>query len=264
MATSASYSGLPLSTPSTVIPENPNYMSGLGMSAIGAINIPGQPTPAAGILSGASGGANQLFNFGQQGAGPAFTGAVQGAQGNAGAMNSIAGGLNGATAGNLTYANQALQDAFDPQKSAYNYYLQQALSTAGAQEAQQGIGNSPYGAEVTGATGANFTNQWQTAQIGRENTGMQTATGLQNQYLGQQTAAANILDQAGNLDLGAASQYLSQYGLQGSQMQAALGIMSSLLGDMRTTTGAQGSGAVSGPQNMVGQAQSLLTPGGTG
>jgi hypothetical protein len=88
------------------------------------------------------------------------TGLVGGAQGNAARMQGIAGGLNGATAGDLAYANQALINAFDPQKQAYNYYLQQALSTAGAQEAQQGINNTPYGAEVTGATGANFANNW--------------------------------------------------------------------------------------------------------
>jgi hypothetical protein len=151
-------------------------------------------------------------------------------------MQGIAGGLNGATAGDLTYANQALLNAFDPQKQAYNYYLQQALSTAGAQEAQQGINNTPYGAEVTGATGANFANNWQTQQIQRENTGMQTATGLQNQYLGQQQAAAGILDQAGNLDLGAASQLLGQYGVQGSNMAAALQAMTQLFGNMRTST----------------------------
>jgi hypothetical protein len=156
-------------------------------------------------------------------------------------MQGIAGGLNGATAGDLSYANQALMDAFDPQKAAYNYYLQQALSTAGAQEAQQGIGNTPYGAEVTGATGANFANNWQTQQIARENQGMQTATGLQNQYLGQQQAAASILDQAGQLDLGAASQLLSQYGLQGSNMAAALQAMTQLFGDMKISTDSRSS-----------------------
>ena len=124
--------------------------------------VPGQPTPAAGLLYGAEGGAQGLYGFGQQGAGPAFTGAVGGAQQNAAGMQGIAGGLNGATAGDLTYANQALLNAFDPQKQAYNYYLQQALSTAGAQEAQSGVGGTPYGAEVTGATAANFGNNWQT------------------------------------------------------------------------------------------------------
>jgi hypothetical protein len=156
-------------------------------------------------------------------------------------MQGIAGGLNGATAGDLTYANQALLNAFDPQKQAYNYYLQQALNTAGAQEAQSGISGSPYGAEVTGATAANFGNNWQTQQIARENQGMQTATGLQNQYLGQQQAAAGILDQAGNLDLGAASQLLGQYGLEGSNMAAALQAMTQLFGDMRISTDSRSS-----------------------
>src|SRR5208283_3457861 len=237
VASSSSYSGIPLTTPSQFyIPGTyGGYAPGLGMpdQFTMGYTIPGQPTPAAGLLYGAEGGAQGLYGFGQQGAGAGFNSAVTGASNAASGMTGIAGGLNGATAGDLTYANQALLNAFDPQKQAYNYYLQQALSTAGAQEAQSGVAGSPYSAEVTGATAANFGNNWQTAQIGRENTGMQTATGLQNQYLGQQQAAAGILDQAGNLDLGAAGQLLQQYGLQGSNMAAALQAMTQLFGDMR-------------------------------
>jgi hypothetical protein len=260
MASSASYSGVPLNYPNQTLATNPNYMMGMGMNAGPAINIPGGQTPAGGLFYGASGDAQNLYAFGQQGS-SAANGALGAAQGNAAGMQGIAGGLNGATSGDLSYANQALINAFDPQKQAYNYYLTQALSTAGAQEAQQGIGNTPYGAEVTGATGANFANNWQTQQIARENQGMQTATGLQNQYLGQQQAAAGILDQAGNLDIGAATQYLNEYGLQGSNMAAALQAMTALFGDMRTSTSSSG-GGVSGLQNMAGQEQSLLTPGG--
>ena len=233
-SSSYSYSGIPLTTPAQqIFPAN--YQGGLGGASMSDnYIIPPQPTPAAGLFYGAEGGAAGLYGFGQGGAGPAFTGAVAGAQGNADAMQSIAGGLNGATASDLTYANQALINAFDPQQQAYKYYLQQVLSTAGAQEAQSGVGATPYGAEVTGATAASFGNNWQTQQIQRENTGMQTATGLQNQYLTQQKTVSDIFDQAGTLDLGAASSFLSEYGLQGSNMAAALQAMTQLFGDMRS------------------------------
>ncbi len=235
-STSYSYTGIPLVGAPT---EVPNYAAnyGLGMpvqpGGPGSM-IPGQPTAAAGILGQDMAGIAGLYGL-QPPSG--LGGAIGGINANSGAMTGIASSLNGQVSGNLDYANKALQDAFDPQKQAYNYYLQQALSTAGAQEAQGGYAGSPYGAEVTGATAANFGNNWQTAQIGRENTGMQTATGLQNANLGYQTSAANIFNQAGNLDQAAASDYLQQYGLQGANMAAALGALTSLFSDMKVSTG---------------------------
>ena len=233
-STSSSYSGIPLVGPSTTWNPGANggYSPGLGVPDAYTFQVtsPGQPTPAAGILSNDLSSIAGLYGL-QPSAG--YNSALGGVTGNAASMQGIASGLNGGVSGDLNYANQALATAFDPQQTAYNYYLQQALNAAGANEAASGTSASPYGAEVTGATAANFGNNWQTQQVARENTGANTASTLQNTNLGYQTAAANIFNSAGQLDQSAAGDYLQQFGLQGANMAAALSALTSLFGDMK-------------------------------
>ena len=236
--------------------NNPNYSSdvwsgvrgGLGSLATPQSNgqSPTMQNPQA------SGYANQIEGIaGQMGAtGAGAVSAAQNTQGQvsgmADQMRALGTGLAGAFSGNLGYANQALKDAFDPQSTAYNYYLNQNQNQTAAAEAQSGIAGTPYAAEVGSAGTGAFQNAWQTAQVGREATGAATATGLQNQYEQGVLGGGQLINQAGQLDLGGLSGVLQAYGLQGSNLSSAAQMIQGLLSSLGVSeTGAYG-GALSG------------------
>ena len=186
---------------------------------------------AAGYAGQIEGIAGQLGATGTQAIGQANATAGQ-VGGLASQLQGLGTGLTTAFSNDLPYAQQALTDAFDPQKAAYSYYLNQAQNAAGAASAQSGVAGTPYGAEVQGATTGNFGNAWQTAQVGREATGAATATGLQNQYESGVVAGGTLINQAGQLDLGALSGQLQAYGLQGTNLAAAGQMIQGLLASL--------------------------------
>jgi hypothetical protein len=173
----------------------------------------------------------QLQNFGGLDAGlwgmgnagiKAQAGSIGSAQGNAQSLENMGKNIRGEFSGNQAYANQALQNAFDPQKALYNQYLGQVTDQTNSQEALRGIANTPYGAAVTGNTLGQFNTGWNAQQIQNENIGAQTAEGLQGQQLAAQTAGGQMIGEAGQLNLGAASQTLQGFGLQSQDAQNAL------------------------------------------
>src|SRR5208337_1234544 len=204
-----SFSGVPWTIP------NPNYNAnqfaiGGAVGSMGGASTPwatgGQPTmqnpQAAGYGGQIEGIAGQLGQVGQGAVGTAT--ATQGQVGGlASQLQSLGTGLTTAFSGDLPYAQQALQTAFDPQKSAYNYYLNQNQNQTAAAAAQSGFAGTPYAAEVQNAGTGAFQNAWQTAQVGREATGAATAEGLQQQYEAGVLGGAGLINQAGQLDLGA-------------------------------------------------------------
>ena len=255
-----SFSGVPWTV------ANPNYngnifgfAGGLGSTVSGfpTVSSGGSPTmtnpQAAGYAGQVEGIAGQL---GQSGAG-----AVSQANSTASTVGGLASqlqglgtGLSTAFSGDLSYANQALATAFDPMSTEQNYYLNQAQNAAGAASAQSGVANTPYGAEVQGATTAAFDNAWQTAQVGREATGAATATGLQSQYESGVVAGGALINQAGQLDLGALSGQLQAYGLQGTNLAAAGQMIQGLLSSL--------SESVTAPQGQVLSTQTGQGVGG--
>ncbi len=132
-------------------------------------------------------------------------------------LNKEAGKLN--KLGDLTssYANQALQNAFDPNQSIYNSYAGQLTDNMNSQEAERGIANTPYGAAVTGASLGNFANDWQTSQIAREAQGMNTAVQSGTPY----TQAGTLLNEAGQLDISSVANMIQAYGIE-SQASIAM------------------------------------------
>jgi len=199
------------------------------------------PNPqATGYANQIEGIAGQLGKSGQ-GAINAAT-ATQGQVGGlASQLQSLGTGLTTAFSGDLGYAQQALQTAFDPQQSAYNYYLNQNQNQTAAGAAQSGFAGTPYAAEVQSAGTGAFQNAWQTAQVGREATGAATATGLQNQYESGVVAGGSLINEAGQLDLGSLQGVLSAYGLQGANLAAAgqmiQGLLSSLTESISNSIG---------------------------
>ncbi len=233
-----SFSGVPWTVPNPQYNAN-EYAIGGAVGSLGGASTPvssgGGATmtnpQAAGYAGQVEGIAGQL---GASGAGAVSTANATASQvgGLASQLQGLGTGLSTAFSGDLGYANQALATAFDPMTTAYNYYLNQAQSAAGAASAQSGVANTPYGSEVQGATTGNFANAWQTAQVGREATGAATATALQNQYESGVVAGGALINQAGQLDLGALSGQLQAYGLQGSNLASAGQMIQGLLSSL--------------------------------
>jgi hypothetical protein len=242
-----SFSGIPWTVNNPNYNPNPYGFAGdLAGSFGGAHNATygGGPTmqnpQATGYGNQIEGIAGQLAGSGA-GAVSSAKGTQQTVSGMADQMRALGTGLSTAFSGNLGYADQALQTAFDPQKTAYDYYLNQNMNQTAAGEAQSGLAGTPYAAEVGAAATGAFQNAWQTSQVGREATGAATATGLQNQYEQGVLGGAGLINQAGQLDLGAMSGVLQAYGLQGQNLASAGQMIQGLLSSLGISeTGAYG------------------------
>ena len=258
-----SFSGVPWTV------ANPDYNSNIyGAAGLIGSSVSGFPTVSSGCSPTmtnpqAAGYAGQIEGIaGQLGAtGAGAVSAAQGTQAQVGGLASqlqgLGTGLSTAFSGDLPYAQQALSNAFDPQQTAYNYYLNQAQNAAGAAAAQSGVANTPYGAEIQGATTGNFGNQWQTAQIGREATGAATATGLQSQYESGVVAGGALINQAGQLDLGALSGTLQAYGLQGTNLAVAGQMIQGLLASLSESVTAPAGQILTGSNSASNASQAL-------
>jgi hypothetical protein len=173
------------------------------------------------------GGAGAYAQWGGQGGGlgappPGNYGPPEGDANN---IRNLAGGLAGQFQGNLGYADQALKTAFDPQQAQFKQQLADLTDQTRAGEAARGISMSPYGAGVEANTQGRFRNDWQTAQVGRQAQGAQTATGLQAQYQSGQTAAAGMYAQAAGISQADIGLQLQAYGLRGDQLAKAQQMM---------------------------------------
>ena len=249
----ASFAGIPwqISNPN----YNPNQFAiGGALGSMGGATTPqssgGAPTmdnpQAYGYAGQIEGIAGQL---GKTGAGA--LNAAQQTQGQVGGLAnqlvSLGQGLTTQFAGNLPYADKALSEAFDPMKTAYNYYLNQNQDQTAAAAAQSGFAGTPYAAEVQNAGTGTFQNAWQTAQIGREATGAATAEGLQQQYEAGVLGGAGLINEAGQLDLGALSGVLQAYGLQGNNLAQAGQLLQGLLSSLGISESAPSGASLQGP-----------------
>lgn len=163
----------------------------------------------------------------------------------------------GNVGGQSGYANQILQQGFDPQQALYAQQYQQMIDQQNAINSMYGIQNSPYGAGVTGQAAQNFNLDWLNNQMAREQQAItgygNLVSGAGNAYAGAAnlgnvglqtgTTAANLPYQtyAGNLGTGVSA--LGNYsGLVGSSIQPGQSELSDLaayLGLGQSATGLQ-------------------------
>ena len=134
------------------------------------------------------------------------------------------------------YANQAMNEGFDPQNEFYNRTAAQQQNQMRASQGARGVQMSPYGAGLENQGMSDFNLDWRMQQLQRQNTAANTASQLWNQggqaiQGGQQLAQGvpqNIAGYAGALQqLGmnatspqqwAAQQYGNMFG-QGTAAQ---------------------------------------------
>lgn len=238
-SSSASYSGPNLST-------TQSYGAQRGLNGVPTTprGVYDQITPQGEVLRQFSGQQGQLF--GSQGGQNIASGATSGAQGYGAELANMGRSIQGQFAGNQGYANAALRQAFDPQKKLYKQYQSDLLDSTNSQEALRGIANTPYGASISSNAMGRFINDWQDRQVDRRLTGSQTATGLQNQLLASQLGGGNLINQAGQLNLGAAEELLKGYGIDSENMRSALRDLSSVFSNLNVSKSASSSGSSGG------------------
>jgi hypothetical protein len=142
-----------------------------------------------------------------------------------GALNGMGQNLNNYGKQTENYGLQALKDAFDPMGSQRASGLATTMDSTNASLANSGLAGTPYGAGVAGGAAGNFANNWQTAQIGREATGMNTATQATQPIV----QGAQLINEAGQLNMQNIQAQLQSYGLYGAQLSAAISAFASLI-----------------------------------
>src|SRR5262249_22298855 len=151
-----------------------------------------------GPFNAAMGLSGQLQQSGQNAVNAGAAGWGQ-AQGYASQLQSLAGLLSHEFDFNLPYAKQALESGFDPMNAQHDYYQREAMNQMGAEEANSGLGGTPYAAAIFGSTNAAFNNQWEMQRLQRQAIGAQTADTLEGRVQQAQMGAGQLIDAAGNL-----------------------------------------------------------------
>jgi hypothetical protein len=252
-------------------------LSGLGSLGLGAYGLfggggnaappqqfqfPEQSQAAFGALGGAQGlgqyntYGNTLGQYGQIAQGlvnnPYAAGAQAGA--NVGGKLGMQTGLGAVNQGQNLYGagNSVLNTAFDPQSDLYNRTLAQVQQQQNVQNANAGVGSTPYGAGLTDYNIGNFNIDWQNQQLGRQLSGLQGAgqaygQGAQLQqggvgsYLQGSAVPYSTYGQIGQGQLGALGQY-GAYGQQAAQLpqqqiQDYLNYLQASTGQQQANTG---------------------------
>lgn len=160
---------------------------------------------------------------------------------------------------------QALSQGFDPQNALYNRQFQQLMDQQNAINSASGLGQTPYGAGVTGQAAENFNLDWLNSQLGRE----QTASNIAGQNfqgasnLGLQ--GLNTTTQAGAIPYGVgttiANQNIGAYNALSGATQGALQPGNQLMNELATYLGIGQSAtglAQAGEAQQFQQGQSVL------
>lgn len=106
----------------------------------------------------------------------------------------------------LPYAQQVLDQAFDPQKALYSQQYQQMQDQQNAINSMYGLGSSPYGAGLSGQAAQTFNNNWLNNQMNREATAA-------NIYGTMGNTAGNAYTTGANLANTGMQQYMTGAGL---------------------------------------------------
>lgn len=108
--------------------------------------------------------------------------------------------LQGAGAGLVPQAQKLMEMGFDPQGAFYNQTANNLMNQQGVINANAGVGQTPFGASVTGNTMGQFNLGWNREQLQRALAGAQGGSGLLSE----------------SARLGAGAQELGQAGAQGA------------------------------------------------
>src|SRR5271166_1657073 len=215
-----------------------NYLTGLGPS----LGQQGQSENSY-LL-----GQGQNINAQLQGAAGGIQNTLQGAGQNVyNQTQQNAQGLGG-------YANQALTNAFDPQKALFAQQFQQQQAQNLASQSQAGVAQTPYGTGLSQQGNQNFDIAWQQAQLANQAQGANTASTLLGQSANQLGTGVNALTGA----YGAGANALQGlYGTGANALQGLSGVGSSNLSNLLGAgTSAYNTGATQGMnQNQYGQQQ---------
>lgn len=154
---------------------------------------------------------------------------LQAAGGSAGASSSGPGPGTVNNAGALTFANDIMTAATDPQNATYNQTLQQVTDQSRANEMAAGLGTSGVGVGVENQAINNFNTNWQNNQLSRETQGASAYTGLLNSAQG---IAQSGFTNSGTLGASAyqAPQPTLPYGTNYGPTQSAVAPVSNLFG----------------------------------
>lgn len=165
-----------------------------------------------------------------------------------GALGTAASPFISAGTNMLPSAQTIMNLGLDPQSALYNRTAGQVQNQTGANLANSGVLNSPYGQNVLGNTMANFNIDWQNNQLARAVQGAQgaqtvgsTASGLTGTGQNLATAGGNLITGGANLQGGAPNLYASSSGLPYNTQQYIQGNMLGGLDTLqRLAGGAQG------------------------
>ena len=90
------------------------------------------------------------------------------------------------------YANQVMQEGFDPQDAYYNRSVERLQNQSRAAQGARGIQMSPHGAAIEGAQLADFNLDWRDRQLQRQALASQSAANLFGQGGQAISGAANV------------------------------------------------------------------------
>src|SRR5262249_6939789 len=114
----------------------------------------------------------------------------------------------------VPYANQALTTGFDPQQNLYNLMHQQNTDFTNVDLANRGLSTSPWGAGVAATSDQLFNTNWLQTQLGREQTGANTASNLLGTGANLGSVSAALGGQgAQDIAMGGALPYMTATGI---------------------------------------------------
>ena len=108
----------------------------------------------------------------------------------------------------INNANQVMQTAFDPQSALYNRYQQLMQQQFQAQNAQSGVGSTPYAAGLNAQNNQNFNISWNAQQLSNQIAGLNSASGAYGTAGTLQSTGANISGAGAGLQAGAAPLFM--------------------------------------------------------
>lgn len=157
-----------------------------GISGLGQYNTAATVLPNIGALTGQQ--ANNPYAGAVQGA--ANTASPQGMAAGQGAMG-LAPGFQQLSSAVMPFAQQILQNGFDPQGALYGRESQRLQDQVRGGQAARGISMTPYGAGLENQAMSNFNLDWQDRSLGRQNQALQ---GYGNAVTGGLAAGQGGLD----------------------------------------------------------------------
>jgi len=200
-------------------------------------NLQGNLGAASNQLTGVTGPA-YYANYAQSANNPNTAGFLSGAQ-QAGAAATATGQQSlgqsqalAALGGNYqSLAPGIEQTGFDPQSAYYNQMMQKTLDQQNAINAQYGVANSPYGANLAGQAANQFNMDWYGQQQARQNAAIQALSQLGSSVSGLYGQSAALGDQgATELAYGGQAPYAAQQTVNADQLAALNNLVSGITG----------------------------------